>query len=308
MIRAICFFALLLVSVLDRPAFGQAMSRDEIIGYTSLWEGERFPDGRPKVSDDILERMKRVSIEGAWSVLRGEGYVNQFEGGWMMIHDDRPIVGRVLTAQYMPARPDAEAYIQRKGQEAGHTGSSNSWPINMLTSGDVYVASAFGKVENGTLIGNNLASAIYAKSGNGVIFDAGVRDLEELEKMEGFNAFVRGWDPTFLTETMLTGINVPIRIGRATVLPGDVVLAKREGVIFIPAHLAERVVITSEIIALRDAFGIQRLQEGKYTPGQIDNRWTEDIERDFSQWLDAHASELPVPKEEFQKYLEIRTW
>lgn len=301
-------FCLVLAHATSVSVLGQAMSPDEVIGYTASWEGERSSDGRPKISDDILRRMENVSVEGAWSVLRGEGYVNQFEGNWTMIHNDRPVVGRVLTAQYMPSRPDAEAYVQQKGAEAGMVGASNSWPIDMLSQGDVYVASANGKVINGTLIGNNLASAIYAKSGNGVIFDAGLRDLEELEKMEGFNAFVRGWDPTFLDETMLTGINVPIRIGRATVLPGDVVLAKREGVIFIPAHLAERVVITSEIIALRDEFGIQRLQEGTYTPGQIDSRWTEEIERDFSHWLDQHADRLPVPKPEFQEYLEIRTW
>ncbi|MEL6256411.1 MAG: RraA family protein, partial [Bacteroidota bacterium] len=250
--------------------YTQSISKEYLIFLTANWEGERFPDGRPKVGDDILERMKLVTIEEAWGVLRGEGYHNQFEGNWEPLHVDVPIVGRALTALYMPNRPDVSDQIKEKGEREGRIGSPNSWPIDMLSKGDVYVADAFGKIKDGTLIGDNLGNAIYAKSGNGVVFNASSRDMEGLSKIEGFNAFVRAWDPSFLTEVMLTGLNVPIRIGQATVLPGDIVLAKREGIMFIPAHLAEKVVITSEIIRLRDLFGITRLKEGKYSPGQID--------------------------------------
>ena len=133
-------------------------------------------------------------------------------------------------------------------------------------------------------------------------------NLEGLEAIDGFNAFVRSWNPTFLTEVMLTGINVPINIGETTVLPGDVVLAKREGVIFVPAHLAEQVVMTAEIVMLRDRFSVTRLKEGKYTPGQIDTRWSEAIEKDFANWLKDHEDELPVSIEEVQKFLKSRTW
>ena len=286
----------------------QTMSRDEMIFLTSKWEGERFEDGRPKVDESILERMKSVTIEEAWGVLRGEGYHNAFEGGWKPIHDDVPVVGRALTAQYMPLRPDVDDQIKARGEKDGRIGSPNSWPIDMLTQGDVYVADGYGKIVDGTLIGDNLGNSIYAKSGNGVVFDASSRDLEGLSDIEGFNAFVRDWHPSYLTGSMLSGLNVPIRIGAATVLPGDVVLAKREGVVFIPAHLAEKVVTTSEVVRLRDMFGITRLKDGKYTPGQIDTRWTDEIEKDFSQWLRDHIDELPVPAAEIQKLLENRTW
>ncbi|MDH3652492.1 MAG: RraA family protein, partial [Saprospiraceae bacterium] len=158
------------------------------------------------------------------------------------------------------------------------------------------------------LIGDNLGNSIFAKSGNGVVFNASSRDLEGLSEIEGFNAFVKGWHPSFLTHVMLGGLNVPLRMGAATVLPGDVVLAKKEGVIFVPAHLAEKVVITSEVVRLRDMFGISRLKAGVYTPGQIDSQWTDDIEKDFSQWLRDHMDELPVPKEQIQELLEKRTW
>ncbi len=287
---------------------GQTISREQMEFLTSQWEGERFEDGRPRVADDILERMKLVTIEEAWGVLRGEGYHNQFEGDWQPLHQDVAVIGRALTAQYMPNRPDVSDQIRKKGEEDGRIGNTNSWPIDMLSPGDVYVADAFGKIVDGTLIGDNLGNAIYSKSGNGVVFNASSRDMEGLSEIEGFNAFVKGWHPTFLTEVMLSGINVPIRMGAATVLPGDVVVAKREGVIFIPAHLAEKVVVTSEVIRLRDLFGITRLKEGRYTPGQIDTQWSDEIEKDFSQWLADHMDELPVPKEQIQELLKKRTW
>jgi regulator of RNase E activity RraA len=225
-----------------------------------------------------------------------------------MLHNDIPIVGRALTALYMPNRPDVSDQIKDKGKIEGRVGPPNSWPIDALSMGDVYVADGFGKIVDGTLIGDNLGNSIYAKSGNGVVFNASSRDMDGLKEIDGFNAFVRDWHPSYLTEVMLAGLNVPIRIGAATVLPGDVVLAKPEGVIFIPAHLAEKVVTTAELVMLRDRFGHQRLKEGTYSPGQIDTRWSDEIEKDFSQWLNDHQDELPVAREQIQEILKNRTW
>ncbi len=296
-------------TLIIHTAFAQIVpDRKTIEYYTADWKGERMDDGRPHVSNDLLKRLKNISLEEAWGVLRSEGYHNQFEGGWVMLRPDEPFVGRALTAQYMPLRPDVNKRILDDGHKEGRIGASNSWPIDMLQKGDVYVADCFGKVVNGTLIGDHLGNSIFAKSGTGVIFDGGSRDLEGLEMIEGFNVFVRGFDPSFLTETMLTGINVPVRIGRAVVFPGDVVLAKKEGVIFIPPHLLEKVVITSEFISLRDKFGHQRLREGKYTPGQIDGQWSDKIKKDFLKWLDDHPDLLPMSREELDEYMKNRTW
>jgi regulator of RNase E activity RraA len=281
---------------------------EELIYLTQEWQGERFENGRPMVPDEILERMRKVSIEEAWGVLRSKGYHNQFEGGWEILHSDVPVVGRVLTALYMPKRPDVMDRYTAKGHEMGRVGAMNSWPIDALQQGDVYVADGFSKVVDGTLIGDNLGNAIYANSGNGVIFDAGSRDMEGLAKIEGFNAFVRGFDPSYLMESMLMGINVPIRIGRATVFPGDVVLAKATGVLFIPAHLAEEVVERAEFIMLRDMFGHQMLKEGVYTPGEIDGRWSDEIKAAFLQWVENSPEELPMSKEDLDDYLKDRTW
>ena len=285
------------------------LTPDELIEYTPDWDGERFPDGRPKVPDGIIERMRNVSITQAWGVMRGAGYEHQYEGGWAQTHPGKTLVGRALTAMYMPRRPAMRTVMEAKGAAAGCIGDQISWPIDMLVPGDVYVADTYGKVDEGPIIGDNLATAIYANSGNGVVFDGSVRDLEGIEELEDFACFVRGWHPSYASPTiMLLGVNTAVRIGQATVMPGDVVLGKREGVVFIPPHLAETVVKTSELVQLRDMFGKQRLREGKYTPGQIDDRWTDEMEADFSEWLEGRMDELPVPKEAIQDLLKERTW
>jgi regulator of RNase E activity RraA len=199
--------------------------------------------------------------------------------------------------------------MEEKGERCGCIGDQISWPIDMLVKDDVYVADVYGKIEQGPIIGDNLSTAIFAKSGKGAVHDAAVRDLDGIQEMEEFVTFARGFHPTYASPTiMLLGVNCPVRIGQATVMPGDVVLGKHDGVIFIPAHLAEKVVKTSELIRLRDIFGKQCLREGRYTPGQIDRRWTDDIEADFSRWLENHLDELPVPPDAIKDLLKERTW
>jgi 4-hydroxy-4-methyl-2-oxoglutarate aldolase len=303
-----CIGILLLSLYLSPDTRSQLAAPDEVKFYTEEWEGDRFPDGRPRVSKDLMERLKKISIEEVWGVLRNKGFHNQFEGDWKMVHEDMPFVGQALTAVYFPRRPDFSERMLEKGQAGGMIGAMNSWPIDLLGEGDVYVADCFGKIIDGTLIGDNLGNAIFSRSKTGVVFDGGLRDLEGLEEIDGFNAYVRGWDPSYLQETMLMGINVPVRIGNATVFPGDVVLAKREGAIFIPPHLLEEVVITAEFIMLRDAFGHQKLREGKYTPGQIDGRWSPEIKQDFLDWLDRNPGLLPMSRQQLDEYMKNRTW
>lgn len=292
--------------------YGQRVgsSPEYIIALTSSWKGDRFPDGRPKVPDNILARLKNISIEDAWGVLRNKGFQNQFEGNWIVINPDSAMTGRVITAQYMPLRPDLQKLIKDQGiaENRSPKGGTNSWPIDVLVEGDVYVADGYGKMEGGTLIGDNLANSIYAKSKRGVIFYGSVRDQEGINEIKGFNGWIKGQDPSFIDQMILTSINTPIRIGRATVLPGDVVLAKKYGVIFIPAYLAEEVVVTSEVTALRDEFGHQRLREGKYKPGEIDSQWSEPIKKDFLNWLSNYPGKLPMTRQELDDYLKERNY
>lgn len=307
--RKINVLTIFLCLVISTPKAQQVTpTPEQIKAITPEWKGERFADGRPKVDDKYLERLKKVHLEEAWGILRNKGYQNQFEGDWMVIHPDSVMTGRVVTAQYMPMRPDYDKLIKEKGKAEGRIGATNSWPIDVLKNGDIYVADSYGKVVDGTLIGDNLGNAIYAHSLRGVIFYGAVRDIEGLEEINGFNGWMKGYDPSYIQQMMLSGINVPIRIGRASVLPGDVVLAKKGGVVFIPAHLVEEVVVNAEFIALRDAFGHQRLREGKYTPGQIDTQWTEEIKKDFLQWIKDNPDKVPMTKEELEKFMKDRTW
>jgi 4-hydroxy-4-methyl-2-oxoglutarate aldolase len=304
--------ALLAALLAPLPLLAQtiAPSPDEVIALTSEWKGERFADGRPKVPDAVLERMKNVNLEEAWSVLRGKGFEWQYEGRWRHVHLDETatMVGRALTATFVPKRPDLDEALTEKGHAEGRIGGRNSWPIDMLQPGDVYVADAFGSYEGGPIIGGNLSTAIYKNSQNGVVFDGSVRDIAQMETILGFKGWVRDWHPSYNYDNMLVEINRPCRIGAAICLPGDVVLAKREGVMFIPPQLAEQVCKTAELVQLRDMFGFQRIKEGVYTPGQIDQRWSDAMEKDFSKWLNDHIDELPVPKEQIQELLKERTW
>jgi len=285
------------------------LNPEEIIDYTPEWTGERFADGRPKVADSVLERMRAVTITEAWGILRGDGFHHQYEGGFLCTHPSEVLVGRAVTAMYMPRRPDMRKLMEEKGARLGCVGDQISWPIDMLVPGDVYVADVFGKIDQGAVMGDNLATSILRKSGNGVVHDAAIRDIDGVEELPGFVSFFRGVHPSYASPTiMLAGVNCPTRIGQVTVMPGDVVLGRKDGVVFVPPHLAEKVVKTSELIRLRDQFGKQRLREEIYTSGEIDRRWEDHIEADFSRWLESHIDELSVPKEAIQELLEERTW
>lgn len=300
---------LLLSLFVSGSLFAQTIPKDELVFLTSEWKGERFPDGRPKVPDNLLDRAKTIGIDDAWTVLKNEGYTNQFEGDWKLIKNDVPVIGRAVTALFMPSRPDVEKNIKERGiSKQGRKGNTNAWPIETLTKGDVYVADAFGKIGGGTLMGATLGNAIFSKTGNGVVFNGAARDLQELQNINGFNAFVRDFHPSFLEGTVLMGLNTPIRIGNAMVLPGDLVIAQREGVLFVPAHMAEQVIATCEFVNRKDQFGFETVKSGRYTTGQIDSQWTDDIKADFLKWLGGHPELGTMSRAELDKIMSKRTW
>ena len=298
---------LLLATFLFTEIYSQTISKDELTFLTAEWKGERFADGRPKIADDLVARAKKIGIDDAWTVLKNLGFVNQFEMGWKTVNDE-PVAGRALTAMFMPSRPDVEKGIKERGQKQGRTGNTNSWPIEVLTKGDVYVADGFGKINGGTLMGSTLGTAIYAKTGNGVVFNGAARDLQGLGEIKGFNAFVRDFHPSFLQEMVLMGLNTPIRIGEVMVMPGDLVIAQKEGVLFVPAHLAEQVVATSEFVIRKDKFGFEMVKSGKYTTGQIDSQWTDVIKDDFIKWLEKHPEEGKMTRAQLDEIMKKRTW
>jgi 4-hydroxy-4-methyl-2-oxoglutarate aldolase len=286
------------------PASSQVkMTKEQIMFYTSDWKGERFPDGRPKISDDLLKRALDVSIEDVWEYLGNLGYKSQFDGGFQALHPEKPFAGRALTAQYMPLRPDMIKAITAEGKAEGRVSGNNSWPINELQIGDVYVADGFGKIVEGTLIGSNLGNGIAAHTHTGFVFDAGIRDAEENREIPNFNGFYRGYDPSAWAQMTLTSINAPIRIGRATVLPGDLVLAKTDGVIFIPAILAEQAIVSAEFTNLEDAFNFELNRQGK-NGAEFEGGWTPAKYDALAKWIDEHPDKLKMSRAQFNTVLE----
>ncbi len=303
----VVFLLLLSSMLLQSHALAQTISKEEIIFLTSAWKGERFADGRPKIPDELLKRAKYIMMDDAWTVLKNEGYFNQYEGGWKTVNDS-VMTGRAVTAMYLPSRPDVEVNIKSRGATQGRKGNTNAWPIDILVQGDLYVADAFGKISGGGIMGATLANSIFSKSGNGVVFDGAARDLQEIRNIKGFNAFVRDFHPSFTEEMLLMGLNTPIRIGQAIVLPGDLVIAGLEGVLFVPAHLAEQVVSTAEFVIRKDQFGFEMVRSGKYSTGEIDSQWTDAIKTEFLKWLEKHPELGKMTREELDNMMKKRTW
>jgi regulator of RNase E activity RraA len=311
-------FLITIVALLATDIYSNAQSvvwpAESIKELTSEWTGERTPDGRPKVSDELVERLKALTMEEVWGSLRNRGYLNQFENfastyqnGWEILHPEKVMTGRVVTAQFMPLREDFNNYIQKQAEKEGtKTPVTNYAPIIKLLDGDVYVADAYGKMVEGTLIGDNLGNAIYKAGKRGVIFNGSVRDVEGLSQIDGFNGWIRGSDPSAIKDMMIADVNAPIRIGRVTVLPGDVVLAKTTGVAFIPAHLVQEVVISGEYTALRDEFNVYSMENNKYE--YVNEAFVVDkdvFEKDFNEWLD-NKDDLPMSRAELNEFLEAR--
>ena len=296
-----------LAFALATPAVAQVkQTRDQILFYTSQYKGERFPDGRPKVADNLLQRVVNVSIEDLWDYLRDKGYNCQFDTGFQMLHPEKPFAGRALTAQYMPLRRDMYDAIAAEGKREGRVSGNNSWPIAELTTGDMYVADGFGKIVEGTLIGSNLGSGIATRSKTGFVFDAGIRDAEENRELENMNGLYRAYDPSAWKDMTLTSINAPIRIGRATVLPGDLVLAKNDGVIFIPAFLAEDAVSHAEFIKLEDTFNFELNRAGS-NGGAFEGGWNGPKYKAFVDWINANPGKLKMSRAEFDAILKERS-
>jgi 4-hydroxy-4-methyl-2-oxoglutarate aldolase len=291
---ALVFLAILAATI---PGYAQLdlFSKEQRIEFTPDWHGERFSDGRPNVPDSVLRRLKNVTADEAWDVLQNAGYRNQFEGGWRVINPGERLVGRVVTAVFMPHRPDVDSVIRANGKKESRIGDENSWIIDILKPGDVLVVDLFGKIRYGTIIGDNLATAIFSKSHNGLIVNGAVRDVTGIQQIAGFQVYARGVDPSALENVMLTGINTPIRIGDVTVMPGDIAIGDPEGITFVPPQLAEKLADETEMDHLIDEWGHAMLRDGKYTPGQIDAKWTPKMIEEFNTWLEKRGLKLRMP-------------
>jgi len=256
----------LCAATLDAQVF--TFTHDQLIKYTAKNPFERFEDGRPKVPDRLLEKVKELSSEEIFTVLPGAKFPNQFEGNWRLLHPGRKLVGRAVTAQFMPLRPDVADVSESEALAKGLGRNANQRVIDMLQPGDVIVVDLFGKVDNGTFVGDNLATAIFAATKTGFVIDGSIRDLEGIYPIE-MSGYFRAVHPSAIGNVMLTGVNIPVRIGNATVMPGDVVFGDREGVYFIPPHLVEEIVTKAETTHIHDEWTKMKFLTGKYKSSDL---------------------------------------
>lgn len=265
--------------------------RETIIQLTPLWKGERFPDGRPKVPQKYLDIMRTMTLEELWKPIFVKGYESQFEGDLKTLHDDgRKLIGRAVTATYVPTRPDLLEVAFDQGRKEGRVGNFNQWVIDNLVEGDVVVVDMYDKIYKGTYLGGNLTTAIKkrTKTGGGVIW-GGVRDVEQMKQVPDVQVYYRGIDPTPIREFVIKDYNDITRIGKATVLPGDIVFGAGGGVLFIPSHLVQEVVEGAAKTHVKDDFGFEMISAGKFTTAQIDRAtWTEEMLDMLVEWINTN--------------------
>jgi regulator of RNase E activity RraA len=268
----ICGFAVCVAATLVAPPMRaqiNTLTKEQMIEYTAQNPFERFPDGRPKVPDAIIERAKGLSAEEVFGVLPGKGFRNQYEDGFQVLHPGKKMVGRAFTVQFMPTRPDVETVMNAKAREKGVGVLKNQTALDMLQPGDVLVVDLFGKKENGTIVGDNLFYYVMkATKGGGLIVDGAIRDLEGISEMD-MPAYFRSAHPSAIGNVMLTGINVPVRIGNVTVMPGDLVVGDREGIYFIPPQFAQEVMDRADETHVHDEWTRKKFDEGKYKSSEI---------------------------------------
>ena len=246
--------------------------KEDIIQLTEKWDGERFPDGRPRVSDEDLEEIRHLTLEEVWQPMFIKGYLNQFEEKLKRLHEDKTkLVGRAVTCSFMPARPDLEETVKKIGASEGRKGTCNQWVIDTLVEGDVVVADMYDKIYEGTFVGGNLSTAIKnrTKTGGAVVW-GGIRDLEQIEGIEGLQVYYRGVDPTPIKDFVMTSFNSMTKIGGAVCLPGGVVFGYGGGVIFIPSHMVKEVIEFAKKMHVKDIFGFEMIKLGVYTTADID--------------------------------------
>ena len=292
---AICLAAALIATLAAPPMRAQlnTLTREQMIEYTAQNPFERFPDGRPKVPDSLIERARGLSAEEVFGVLPGKGFRNQYEDGFQVLHPGKKMVGRAFTVQFMPARPDVESVMNAKARDKGPRGLNNQVAIDMLQPGDVLVVDLFGKKDGGTIVGDNLFYYVSkATHGGGLVVDGAIRDLEGISEMD-MPAYFRSAHPSYITNVMLTGINVPVRIGNATVMPGDLVVGDREGVYFIPPQLAQEVMDKADETHIHDEWTRLKFDEGKYKSSDIYSSPRDpQLKKEYDEYLKKRLAEI----------------
>ena len=279
-------------------------TREEVIKMTPMWAGERMEDGRPRVPDSTLDRMRRMNMtmEEVWGLSWANNYEFQMEGNLRATHStDKPLIGRALTINCLPFRADLNAVTKPESEAFGFSGHYNKAAVDRLVKDDVMVVDFYDKVEYGTFFGGNLSTTVARRTqGGGAVVWGGIRDLDQVKHIENLQIYYRNAHPTAIRDYVMTGYNRPTLIGGAVCMPGDVVFGSSQGVVFIPSHLVEETVESAEKSHIRDEFGFERLREQRYTATAIDSPWTDEMNADFLAWF------ASSPKTRDYQYLDFK--
>jgi 4-hydroxy-4-methyl-2-oxoglutarate aldolase len=293
--RAISLLRLCALLALTRLASAQLISfpKQELIDYTAQNPFDRLPDGRPKVPDTLIERARDLSSEEVWAVLQEKGYNNQYADGFQVLHPGKAMVGRAFTVQFMPVREDVEKVAQSKAKQSLGKRLFNQTAIDMLQPGDVLVVDLFGKKVGGTIVGDNLFFYVnQATRGGGLVVDGSVRDLNGISEID-MPAYFRAVDPTPIGNVMLTGINVPIRVGNVTVMPGDLVVGDREGIYFVPPQFVQEVLDKADETHIHDEWTKKKFAEGKYKSSEIYGSPSDPkLKQEYEEYLKKRLDEI----------------
>jgi len=269
-----------------------ALTRDELIEFTAKNPFDRLPDGRPKIPDAMIERARELSMEEILTIA-AQGYRNQYVDGWQILQPGKKLVGRAFTVQFMPARPDLDRLAAARAKARGMDSLNNQAVIDMLQPGDVVVVDLFGKKEQGTFVGDNLFYYIMkATRGAGMVVDGAIRDLEGISTMD-MPAYFRRADPSAIGSVTLSGWNIPVRIGGATVMPGDLVVGDREGVYFVPPELVENMLDRADESRIHDEWTRMKFNEGKYKSSEIYGSPRDpQLKKEYEEYLKKRLEEI----------------
>lgn len=261
------------------------LSREEMVRLTAKNPFPRFDDGRPKVPDALLERMRGLTLEDVWPVLQRAQYRNQFEGKWVALHPEMKLLGRAVTLQYMPVRPDLNEIVDATADAKGRAHGAHRWATDLLQPNDVLVVDIFGNLDAGGPIGDNLANGVFGRAKAGLVVDGAVRDMDGIFEIP-MPVYCRGGHPAAVNNVMAAGYNIPVRIGGVTVMPGDIVFGNREGLYFIPPQFIEEIVRTGEITQIHDAWTHTQMRTGKYRPSDLyPNPTDPEMKKQYEEYL-----------------------
>lgn len=291
-------FCLLLAAL--GPANGQVfrLTREQMIHYTAKSPYPRFDDGRPKVDDPMLERVKGLTLEEAWGILMAKGYKHQFAGwDFQMSHPGQKLVGRALTAQYLPLRPDLAEALEEDARRDGLPSGENQKVIDLLQPGDVPVIDMMGAGLGHTFGGDNLHAAIYGRTKTGAVIDGSIRDFDGIFEL-GSQVYFRKAGPDSVAEVNCVGINIPVKLGEAIVMPGDVVLGDREGVIFIPPHMVREIVDAADSVHIFDEWTKAKFLTGKYKASELygGSGLTPELQREYDEYVKKRMAEIQAAR------------